>query len=397
MSPAGLAWRSLTREPLRAVLGVVGVAIVGALLLDMLLLSRGLLVSFRDLLQSTGYEVRVTATEAPPGLGPPLSAASEVVAALAALPEIHQVVAVRAADASALDAQGKPVRVTAIGMGARSRSDWRVVSGGDLSGVPHEVLVNVALARSLQLEPGAVLRLRPGRPSAGGLDVASTLHVVGVAEFPFDVEGERTLALGLGDFRQAQLGEDRDDAELLMIEPRPGVTPEAVVAAVQRARPDLHAFSIEDFLERFRVGDFSYFSQISFVLSAVTSFFAFLLLATLLTVSVNQRLAEVATLRALGFARFRIAQSLLCESALLVGLGGALAIPLGLLLAQFLDGILRRMPNLPSRLHFFVLEPGAMALHLVLLGLAGLLAAAYPVLLAVRLPIAATLRREVIS
>ena len=53
MSPLQFAWRSLSRQPARAVLGLTGVAVVGALLFDMLMLSRGLIVSFRDLLEST--------------------------------------------------------------------------------------------------------------------------------------------------------------------------------------------------------------------------------------------------------------------------------------------------------------------------------------------------------
>ena len=122
-----------------------------------------------------------------------------------------------------------------------------------------------------------------------------------------------------------------------------------------------------------------------------------LLVTTLLTVSVNQRLGEVAALRALGFSRRRITFDLLAESALLVGGGGLAAVPLGLLLARGLDSILRQMPDLPSRLHFFVLEPRALALHLGFLVLAALIAAAYPVILAARLPIAATLRKESIS
>ena len=44
-------------------LAITGVAVIGALLFDMLLLSRGLLVSFRELLDATGYDVRVTATD----------------------------------------------------------------------------------------------------------------------------------------------------------------------------------------------------------------------------------------------------------------------------------------------------------------------------------------------
>ena len=41
MNAIGFAWRSLVRQPARAALGILGVAAVGALLFDMLLLSRG--------------------------------------------------------------------------------------------------------------------------------------------------------------------------------------------------------------------------------------------------------------------------------------------------------------------------------------------------------------------
>ena len=59
------ATRSLIRQPGRTALGIIGIAAVGALLFDMLLLSRGLVVSFRDLLDSIGFDVRVTATDSP--------------------------------------------------------------------------------------------------------------------------------------------------------------------------------------------------------------------------------------------------------------------------------------------------------------------------------------------
>ena len=184
---------------------------------------------------------------------------------------------------------------------------------------------------------------------------------------------------------------------MLLVASAPGVGAEAAVAAIRHVRPDLHPFSIEEFLQRFRQGDFSYFRQISGVLTLITSFFAFLLVATLLTVSVNQRLGEVAALRALGFSRRRVATDLVAECAAIVGVGSLLALPLGLLLARVLDDILRGMPGLPEKLHFFVLDPWAVAVHLLLLGVSGLLAAVYPVVVAVRLPIAATLRREISS
>src|SRR4029450_9368048 len=165
--------------------------------------------------------------------------------------------------------------------------------------------------------------------------------------------------------------------------------------AISALRPDLRVYSNAQVVEQFNSRAFSYFRQISVVLSTIPLASAFLLVATPLTMSVNQRLGEVAALRALGFPRRRIAANLLCESALLVGVGGIAALPLGGLLAVVLDRILRAMPGVPERLHFFVFELTTVALYAALLTATGLLAAVYPIWIAARLPIAATLRREV--
>ena len=58
MKSLAFAFRMLVRQPARALLGVLGVAAVGALLFDMLLLSNGLVLSFRDLLDRAGFDVR---------------------------------------------------------------------------------------------------------------------------------------------------------------------------------------------------------------------------------------------------------------------------------------------------------------------------------------------------
>ena len=135
----------------------------------------------------------------------------------------------------------------------------------------------------------------------------------------------------------------------------------------------------------------------STVLATVTLFFGFLLIAVLLTVSVNQRLAEIAALRAVGLSRSRVTAGVLWESIILVGAGGVLALPLGAALSFWLDGILRSMPGLPAQLHFFVFEPRALVLYIALLAIASIAAAVYPMRIVSVLPIAATLRREVVS
>src|SRR5688572_29321375 len=99
MNAVGFAARSLVRQPARAALGVLGVAAVGALLFDMLLLSRGLIVSMRDLQERAGWDVRVTSTDDLPGRAPRIDAAPEALAAIAALPEVRTALALRFVDA----------------------------------------------------------------------------------------------------------------------------------------------------------------------------------------------------------------------------------------------------------------------------------------------------------
>jgi putative ABC transport system permease protein len=394
VSPLHFAGRSLSRQPARALLGVIGVAVVGALLFDMLMLSRGLIVSFRDLLESTGFDVRVTATEALPGMGPAVAEAAATTEELSRLPELALVVPVRFGAATVATRDGRTHEVAIIGSQTRRRGEWRLLEGADLAdgaaGGRPDMVVNRTLARDQGLASGSIVRLAstlPGRE----------FRVSGIVEFPFEAAGEWMAGVTLRGFTHAFPTARRDEADLLLAASRPEAGPDAAVAAIRRARPDLHAFSIDEVLERLRHAEFSYFRQVSFVLATIASFFTLLLVTTLLTVSVNQRLGEVAALRALGFSRRRITLDLLAESALLVGGGGIAAVPLGLLLARGLDSILRQMPDLPSRLHFFVLEPRDLALHLAFLVLAALIAAAYPAILAARLPIAATLRRESIS
>jgi putative ABC transport system permease protein len=155
--------------------------------------------------------------------------------------------------------------------------------------------------------------------------------------------------------------------------------------------------SNEELVERFSRVEFSYFRQISAALSAITLFFGFLLIAALLTVSVNQRLAEIAALRAIGLSRSRVAAGVVVESILLVGIGGALAVPVGAVVSVWLDAILRTLPGLPVQLHFFVFEPRALLVYGGLLAIASIAAAVYPARIVSVLPIAATLRSEVVS
>jgi putative ABC transport system permease protein len=396
MNTIRFAVRSLVRQPGRTALGIVGIAAVGALLFDMLLLSRGLVVSFRDLLDSIGFDVRVTATDSPLPGGVRMKHATAAAEAVAALPSVAEAVPMRTATGEVVLPSRRVVPFTLTGMEPGPRRPWTIVSGRDLpaAAAPPGIVVNQALADLIGQPIGSELTVRAGCDANRVAASPRTFRLVGIAQFPFDDEEQTSAVMTRGALREA-CADEADEADMLMVASRDGAA--AAVAAIRAARPDLVPVTNEQIVARMQAQGFTYFRQISAVLSTITLLFGFLLITVLLTVSVNQRLAEIAALRALGFSRRRAAADVLVQGAMLVGAGGLLALPLGMALSVWLDRILKAMPGIPAAMHFFVFEPRALGLHAALLVATALLASAYPMWLVARLPIAATLRNEVVG
>ncbi len=401
MTALRLAARTARRYRARTLLAIAGVAVIGALLFDMLLLSRGLLVSFGDLLDRAGFDIRIVGGGGMT-LRLPIDDSGSLVEAIRRLPEVERVGAIRIQTAMLSAPPGPPLAVTLIGATDAAQGAWRLVSGADLTTAPSRsarcpLVIGQPLASFLRVAPGATVRLTAQPAGFASALPPLDCRVVGVAQFAFGATGDDTVATTPDAFHDAVAESDAGNADLIVVASRPDAGPSRAAESIRRLRPGLRVFSNEQVVEQFNRNGFAYFRQISFVLSSLTVAFAFLLAATLLTVSVNQRLGEIAALRAIGIGRARIASMLLWESALLVGTGGLLAIPLGEALASVLDRILRQMPGLPDQLHFFVFEPRALVIHVVVFVITAVAAAVYPVWLATRLPIAATLRREVIG
>ena len=398
MKIPAFAWRTLRRQPARAALGVVGIAAVGALLFDMLMLSRGLVLSMQEALDRGGFDVRVTATASLPGTGPRVARASAIAATIATLPEIDEAVPLRFGSGRVLSTPGVPgVFFTIFGAAPSRRRAWTVLRGRDLASAaasPPEVLVNENLAEMLAVAPGGSFVLRASCSQVTEALPPVTVRVVGIARFPFDPVTQGTAAMNRLDFAAA-CGQPADDgADLIVVASAAGFDPDRARDAIARAMPDLSVATNAQLVGRLEESGFSYFRQISTVLASVTTVFGLLLITVLLTVSVNQRLGTIAALRAIGFSRRRMVSDVIAESALMVGIGGLMAIPLGLLLAQWLDRILKRIPGIPAEIHFFVFEPRALGIHVIVLVVTAIVAALYPVRLVARLPIAETLRNE---
>ena len=392
MRSLSFASRSLVRQPARAALGVLGVAAVGALLFDMLLLSSGLVISLRDLLERSAFDVRVGASDRPGG-GPLMPDAILTARRIAALPSVRSVFTLRMAEAS-LEHGGRRVWTSVQGVGGDGQRPWTILRGADLTGAG-EILINEPAARTLGLDAGGTLDVRASCSEQSESLPPVPLRVAGIADFPFDAAEGAQAATTAGTLAHA-CGEERSTAANLILVTSAGNADEAA-SDIEALDPNLSALTNDEAIGRMEEGGFTYFRQISTVLTTVTLAFALLLITVLLTVSVNQRLGAIAALRALGFSRARVVADVLCESALIVGIGGMLSLPLGWALAIWLDAILKRMPGIPADLHFFVFEPRTLVIHVLLLTATAILAALYPMRIVSRLPIATTLRDEVVS
>ena len=171
MNAVGFAWRSLRRQPARATLGVLGVAAVGALLLDMLLLSQGLVVSMRDLFNRSGWDIRVTAGELP-GRGMRLGNALSTAERIAALPSVRAALIVRLADARIERGTGRPIDAAFQGIRGFSRGGtpitppWTITGGRESTGTD-EVVIDSAIAAAANLKVGSSITLRGGIVATG--------------------------------------------------------------------------------------------------------------------------------------------------------------------------------------------------------------------------------------
>jgi ABC-type lipoprotein release transport system permease subunit len=338
----------------------------------------------------------VTATESPLPGGVRLKDATAAARTVAALPQVAEAVALRTAEGEVALPGNRTERFNVMAADPGRRRPWTVITGTDIDGDAPAVLVNQPLFDVLSVQPGESVQLRVICDGSRALPAPRTFRLLGTAQFPFDDESQKTVVMARAVLREA-CGEDTDEADMLMVASKDGVGSAAAVSAIRQALPDRFPVTNEQIVARMQAQGFTYFRQISAVLSTITLLFGFLLITVLLTVSVNQRLGEIAALRALGFSRSRAAADVLWQGALLVGTGGILALPLGLALSVWLDSILKAMPGIPASMHFFVFEPRALWMHAALLVTTALLASAYPMWLVARLPIATTLRNEVVS
>ncbi len=391
-----LAAAALRRHPARTVLAVLGVAVAAALLLDMVMLATGMRESFRRFLLVQGFDLRI----APKGTLPmdteaTIGDADGLLRTLRANPDIAVATPVLGAQLHVIE-RGRTVTSFAVGIDPATQADY-VLEAGVSPGHADWMVANAAFLAATHARLGDTLDVAAGfDPQLRVYTGRRRLVLGGRARFLYTAADEPVAALPIATL-QAMGGPERADrVSLVLARVREGADADRVAAWVDRHVPRVSTLSTNVALRQVdeRMG---YFRQLGLILGAVSLAVGFLLVATLVTVSVNERVGEIAVMRAIGVRRRRIVQQIVLEGLWLTLVGAILGLALGLVTARQLNAILSDFPGLPSTFHFFLFQPVAAWRSLGLLVACGALAGAYPAWRAAILPIAGTLRREAIA
>jgi putative ABC transport system permease protein len=389
------AARNLSRHRLRSALAVLGIAVTAALLLDMVMLSGGIERSFARMLLGRGFQIRL----APKGTLPFDTEATipEMRTLNAALQREPGIEIVAPILGTSLHARRGDSLVTLFGYGIDpgAQAMYQLEGGRDLEpGDSAGVLLSQAAARVVGAATGDTITL-VGQldPQIAAPAVERRLVVRGQVRWLYDYQGQASIGTLLPVMQDFARQRATDRVSAVAIRVRDGFSVAAVAERIRADMPSLEVNSVEDLVAQFRQR-LVYFRQLSYILGTISLVVTVLLIATLLTITVNERLGEIATLRAIGVQRTGVVLLMVSEGAILALMGTVLGIGLGLVTARYLDRILTSFPGLPAAISFFVPETASLATAATVLLLSGLLAGAYPAWLAARTPIAETLRSE---
>ena len=391
-----LAFASLVRHRARTALAVLGVAVSAAMLLDMVMLSSGMRESFRSLLLSQGFQLRI----APKGTLPfdteaTIRDADSLVALLRALPQVDRVSPVLGGQLHVPRASGA-VTAAVLGLESLVQGDYELVDGRHPT-APDELVANDAMLRAIGRRVGDTVTAAAGYDAQlRGLSGVRLLHVVGRVRFIYMAAEQRGSAIPLATLRTMQGPEASSRVSLAMVRLRPGADADAMRAVVERLVPRVTVVSTTDAIRQVDER-LSYFRQLAVILGAVSLLVGFLLVTTLMTVSVNERIGEIAVMRAIGVRRERIVAQIVVEAGAIMLVAAPLGLALGLVTARYLNSILARFPGLPERIDFFLFQPSAAWTALGLLVLSGILSGIYPSWRSASLGIAPTLRQEAVG
>jgi putative ABC transport system permease protein len=393
---AALAQASLIRHRSRTLLAVLGVAIAAAMLLDMVMLATGMRESFRRLLLSRGFEIRL----APKGTLPfdtdaTIPGVSGITAILRSNPDIREISPVLGASIH-VPVGDRNVSGSTLGIDPTVQGDYELLSGSDPA-TANAIVVNDYLLQQLGARVGDTINVATGYdPQTRTYSGQRKMVITGRVSFIYGANEQSASAMRRETLEAMSGQSTRDRASLFMVRVREGADAEHVRDWIATQIPNVTAISIGTAIAQVDAR-LSYFRQLAVILGAVSLFVGFLLVTTLVTVSVNERAGEIAVMRAIGVSKAHVVQQIVLEGVAISMAGAVLGLGLGLVTARYLNAILSAFPGLPMAIDFFLFQPKAAWSALGLLIVSGIGAGVYPAWRAASLPIAESLRREAIA
>ena len=377
-------------------LAVLGVAVAAAMLLDMVMLATGMRESFRVLLLSQGFDIRL----APKGTLPfdtdaTIPGVSAITSVLRTNSDIREISPVLGGSIHILVGP-RDVSAAVLGIDPTVQGDYEFLSGRDVT-TADALVANDYLLKKLGARFGDTLNVASGYdPQTRTYSGQRKLVLTGKVRFIYGATEQQGAAVRRETLEAMGGAERRDRASLFMVRVRKGANPDSVRSWIETEIPNVSAISIATAIAQVDQR-LSYFRQLAFILGAVSLFVGFLLVTTLVTVSVNERAGEIAVMRAIGVSRSHVVQQVVLEGVAISVLGAVIGLGLGLLTARYLNSILTAFPGLPMAIDFFLFQPRAAWSALGLLIVSGIAAGIYPAWRAASLPIAESLRREAIA
>jgi len=292
-----VALRNVMRHRLRTAFTVAALAIAVALLADMLMLSNGMEKTFYRVLSSVGYEVRVCPWGTLPfSTDAAIAESSRVVRALDDEPHVERWLRVLGTTL-----YSDSTSLFAMGIDGSEQSLYTVTGGVDLNAAPADDRANVVLnenaAEALGVDVGDEIELRTGVTSD-----RTAFVVVGIIALAFDLPQQRTIVMPM-DVVYHLRPEMRDAASFVLVKLKTPASPSnsfaplddqrAVAASLAAEFPELSVYSLDQLMEALQ-GQLAYFKQFALVLSTISVFITFLLIAVVLTIGVGERRGEIA-------------------------------------------------------------------------------------------------------
>jgi putative ABC transport system permease protein len=383
--------RALWRRRGRTLLAVAGIAVSAGLLVDMTMLASGLTRSFGELIREQGFALRVT----PRGTLPfdseaGIRDAASLRSRIAAVPGVTGVAPILGAQLYGVigDSVTEPFFTTGVDPEAQTLYD--LVEGKQPGAA--EIIVSKPLAEAYGLAPGSRFQVAPELDAAMGQPRGmETYTVSGVADFVFDYAGERSLAVPLNELQR--ITGRADEVSLFAVAITSAIEEPAAVAGIQALSDQISVYGSAELMDALD-SRLAYFRQLSTILSAIALGVAALLVGTIITIGVRERFGEIATLRAIGVAAYRVQAGIVAQGVALTAFGCLLGLPLGLLMGGRLDKILLGLPGIPARVSFFVFDAAAVTGALLVIVIIGAFAGALPGYGAVKVPLGRALREE---